>query len=58
MLLQILRVNVVGVLRDDERVYYKTGKFRAQAAVSQLSDLTPAYFGLQACDASVFGPQL
>lgn len=38
--------------------YYKTGKFRTLAAMSQLSDLTPGCFGLQACDASVFGPQL
>lgn len=38
--------------------YYKTGKFRALTAQSQLSDLTPGHFGLQACDVLVFGPQV
>lgn len=38
--------------------YYDTGAFKVQAAESQLSDLTTGHFGLQACDALVFGPQL
>lgn len=38
--------------------YYETGIFGALAAEPQLSHLTPGRFGLNACDASVFGPQL